>query len=275
MGSPPSPKSSVVITWLDWVEKYVNTANHMMIGIISVYTIWICWQLGYSANSLHTFLCMIGVSVIHDLVSTSVIRMTDIILIHRILQYQFFMCESIMSLYKHNSWSHLHQRRTQQHLHWILQALGSGAAIAGMAVYYVARDRHLRSTHSQLGFASLIFTCLGILNGTAALWSRELFRFVKPVYTKLFHNVCGITAFVTGMGALILGFQKSSILRNSTPEVVLAMQIGCAVTIVLSLSGALRSFWRLVQGAVPSLFYREEEEDYVPTTQLPSKVGLA
>lgn len=184
-----------------------------------------------------------------------------------------------MSMYKHNSWSNLHQRKTQQHLHWILQAFGSGSAIAGMVVYYVARDRHLLSAHSQLGFASAIFTCLSILNGTTAFWSRELMRYVKPVYTKLLHNACGIIAFVTGMGALILGFDQFPIRFHTSDEVVLALQIGCGFTIVLSLAGALRSFWRLLQGALPGIFYREDDEesesDSVPMPRMPNKIGTA
>lgn len=169
------------------------------------------------------------------------------------------MCESIMALYAQNSWSGLHTRRTQTNLHWILQALGSGMAIAGMVVFYLERDYHLDSTHSIVGFVSLILTCLGILNGTSALWSRELMRLMRPVYTKLFHNVVGILAFVTGMVSLIYGFNK--LRYNITRDVIVALQVLCGITLVISLIGAAGSLKRLVEGAFPGLFYREEDDD--------------
>lgn len=61
------------------------------------------------------------------------------------------MCESILSLYKQNSWSTVHCKRTKTNLHWILQAIGSTMAIAGMVVEYLTRQSHFRSIHSQLG----------------------------------------------------------------------------------------------------------------------------
>lgn len=48
------------------------------------------------------------------------------------------------------------------------------------------------------GLASAVFTILGVLNGTSAIWSTELYKWVKPVYSKIFHNITGIAAFVLG-----------------------------------------------------------------------------
>lgn len=177
------------------------------------------------------------------------------------LQYQTLMCESIMSLYQHNSWSALHTRKTQTHLHWILQALGSGMAIAGMIVYVVDRQHHFISLHARLGLASGVFTVLGVLNGTSALWARELFRWVKPVYTKLFHNIIGIAAFTTGMSSLLYGFNKFPFRIVASDEVIVAIQIMSGLTIFFSLFGAAKSLVRLVQGVFPNLCYREEESD--------------
>lgn len=175
------------------------------------------------------------------------------------------MCESIMSLYQHNSWSGLHTRRTQTHLHWILQALGSGMAIAGMVLYYLDRTHNIVSLHARLGLASGVFTVLGVLNGTSALWARELFRWVKPVYTKLFHNFVGIMAFVLGMSSLIYGFNKFPFRIVASAEVIIAMQVMCGLTIFASLFGAAKSLVRLVQGVFPNWCYREEEESDTET----------
>lgn len=177
------------------------------------------------------------------------------------LQYQFLMCEAIMSLYQQNSWTVLHTKRTKTNLHWVLQAIGSSMAIGGMLLYVVNRDQHFDSLHGQLGLASGIFTCIGILNGTSALWAKELYRFVKPVYSKLFHNVIGIVAFVLGMASLIVGFNKFQFQLVTSADGILVLQVLCAITIVLSLFGAGKSFWRLIQGTFPGLFYTENEED--------------
>lgn len=40
------------------------------------------------------------------------------------------------------------------------------------------------------------------LNGTIALWAPEIRRWIKPVYSKFFHNVIGIIAFAIGMASI-------------------------------------------------------------------------
>lgn len=51
------------VSWLDHVQKYVNTVNHMFIAMVSTYTTYLCWQFGPNAFSLHAWLCTIGVSI--------------------------------------------------------------------------------------------------------------------------------------------------------------------------------------------------------------------
>lgn len=181
-----------------------------------------------------------------------------------------------MSLYKHNSFSQKHQRRTKTNLHWVMMAIGSLSSIAGIIIYWIARDEHLVSVHAQLGMASTVFTVLGVINGTMALWSRELYDFMPPVYTKLIHNVCGIVAFVTGMASMALGFDKFMFHFFTPDEVLHGLQYGSAVTIVLSLFGAARSFWRLLQGALPRVFDRGESEweSSVPTAEATDGYGV-
>lgn len=50
------------------------------------------------------------------------------------------------------------------------------------------------------GLTSLILLVIGLINGTAALWSYEFSKLAKirPVFTKLFHNLIGTAAFVIG-----------------------------------------------------------------------------
>lgn len=50
------------------------------------------------------------------------------------------------------------------------------------------------------GLISLILLSIGLINGIGALWSRKFSKLtkIKPVFTKLLHNVIGIAAFVVG-----------------------------------------------------------------------------
>lgn len=51
--------------WWDKVQLYANTANHMMIGIVSFYTTRMFLIVGPTPFSLHAWLCTIGVSGTH------------------------------------------------------------------------------------------------------------------------------------------------------------------------------------------------------------------
>lgn len=117
------------------------------------------------------------------------------------------MTQSILAFYSENVWSKQHTRKTQKTLHWILQGLGSSAAIVGMIIEFINRwqsnKNHFTSTHSILGLTAFILTLLGMFNGVSALWSVELRTYVKPVYLKMAHNLNGIAAFVLGKKHLL------------------------------------------------------------------------
>lgn len=117
------------------------------------------------------------------------------------------MTQSILAFYSENVWSKQHTRQTHKTLHWILQALGSSAAIAGMVIEFYGKWQssrsHFVSTHAILGLVAFILTLLGIFNGVSALWSVEMRTYVKPVYLKMVHNITGIAAFVLGKEILL------------------------------------------------------------------------
>lgn len=172
------------------------------------------------------------------------------------------MAESIVSLYRHNSWTGHHARRTKNNLHWVLQAVGCAFAIAGMVVLYLDRDVHFVSLHSQLGLASGVFVVLGVLNGTLTLWARELRSCAKPLWVKLCHNCTGILAFALGMASLIYGFNLFPF-RHRSPslEVVVWMQAMCGVTIVFCLLGAAQSLWTQVGGVLGGCCRRDGDDN--------------
>lgn len=112
------------------------------------------------------------------------------------------MTQSILAFYSGNVWSKQHKRQTHKTLHWILQGLGSSAAIVGMIIEFINKSqkslKHFASAHAIFGLVAFIFTILGMFNGVSALWSVEMRTYVKPVYLKMVHNVNGIAAFVLG-----------------------------------------------------------------------------
>lgn len=151
------------------------------------------------------------------------------------------MAEGILTFYASNAWTRLHGRRTRTHLHWILQVVGAAMSIAGCVIEYYDNTRHLRSIHSLLGLISLVFLFVSLLNGVSAMWATEWRRWVRPVYSKFFHNVCGLLAFVIGMVSQYYSYDTGRVIRASTKEIRVAMQVVACVTIVLTAYGALRS----------------------------------
>lgn len=61
------------------------------------------------------------------------------------------MAEGILTMYSSNSWSRLHGRRTNSHLHWILQVFGAGFSLAGCWMEYKTRRRHFQGIHAMTG----------------------------------------------------------------------------------------------------------------------------
>lgn len=108
------------------------------------------------------------------------------------------MTEAILAFYSQNVWSQQHTRYVRKTFHWVLQTIGSLAAIIGMIIEFSNKTRHFQSTHSIIGLTAGILTLIGMLNGVTALFVIELKRYTKPFYLKMAHNVNGIAAFVLG-----------------------------------------------------------------------------
>lgn len=74
-----------------------------------------------------------------------------------------------------------------------------------------------------------------------------------------------------GMASLYYGFNLGPFRTNSTPTTIVTMQVICAITIVLSMFGALTSLCNQVMDSLPWLFkhFKKEEqfEDDVNTSE--------
>lgn len=184
------------------------------------------------------------------------------------------MTQAILAFYSQNLWSKQYPRQTQRTLHWILQIVGSSAAIIGMIIEFIGRSQkgksHFKSIHSLFGLTAGILAVISMLGGVSALWSFEIRKYVRPIYFKLAHNLNGITAFVlgksshqskklflletgwdllyffvvlstTGMVSLYLGYDKNYMIKNSREDIRMWLQAIAIITIILTLIGALRS----------------------------------
>lgn len=96
-------------------EILVNTLNHIMIGAVTIYMTYLCCiQVSYRLFNMHVLITTLG--------------------------YQLLMAESILVYYENNTWSNLFRRQTKNHIHWILQVLGSAAALVGIGLEIYRRD---------------------------------------------------------------------------------------------------------------------------------------
>lgn len=157
------------------------------------------------------------------------------------------MAEGIIALAPGNVWSYLVTRRTKILLHWLLQVVGAAFSVVGIWFEYKGRSRHLNNMHEILGFYSMIFMFITIVNGLANLYNQELAKYIKPVYQKAVHNILGIVTFVLGMVSIYYSYDFRWV-KNLVPAAMCdALRIMTIITIVLSLFAALRALYLQVK----------------------------
>lgn len=83
-----------------------------------------------------------------------------------------------------------------------MQSLGSVVTFIGIAFEFMRREKynsaHFTSVHSVTGLIAGIFSLIALINGIAASKAYDLRFLIKPIYSKFFHNVIGIAAFIIG-----------------------------------------------------------------------------
>lgn len=122
-----------------------------------------------------------------------------------------------------------------------------------------------------LGIISIFFMMGAFLNGTIALWAPEIRKWIKPVYSRWFHNVIGIIAFAIGMASIRYncdyycqheickfelficsshGYDLRDFRTRSTVPYMYALKWAAYITTVLSLIGAIKSLYEQTKGVV-------------------------
>ncbi|XP_035914670.1 uncharacterized protein LOC118513231 [Anopheles stephensi] len=193
------------------LETCFNTINHMLIGYVTFYLSYYSYIRGFGKLfTWHIFLCSVG--------------------------YQFFMAESLLTLYSQNSWTNRYSSNTKRHWHWILQAIGCTAILVGIVIeIYIKEDagrKHFRSDHAITGLVSLIFIGLSFLNGIAAMYTVKIKHIIRPVYVKMCHYLTGIVAFVIGVTSLALEYTPRMISLQHKNMLIAFTTITTALTLV-------------------------------------------
>lgn len=214
------------------VEGIVNTINHMLIGSVTIYILWLYISIPYEIYNLHS--------------------------IFGCLAYQFFMAEAILVFYEYNSWTQQLSRRTKGWIHLILQHLAVGCALTGFGVelYVKGGNFYWNNNHMFLGLTAtflLIFnTILGLIVFNAGI--PGIRRFISPVYIKFLHNLLGIACFVIGMTTLYFGYGRNFMLIDFVnDDVRRGLRAGTLTSAILTSLGAARTLYSQFLGCLKQI----------------------
>lgn len=216
----PAKGTSSMRSFVDTIQLLLNTLNHVLIGFVFVYTVWVCYKNGFQLIfTWHVMLCVFGFHVL--------------------------MAESILAFYSSCSWAVALTQPQRKTTHWVMQVVGAGSIIIGIAleIYYreTKNKKHFSSPHSILGLVALILLVISMFNGLGSLYAVELRKRIKPMYIKLSHHFIGLACFVIGMASLIIGYDKKIFRNNSTPEMQVTLRAMTILVIFLSVLGVLRT----------------------------------
>ncbi|XP_053608731.1 uncharacterized protein LOC128674274 [Plodia interpunctella] len=178
---------------LNMFNTSMNLLSHILIGSVVGISVLYTFRAGnMDATRIHIILCVLG--------------------------YQLLMAEAILSLSPHNSWSSSLKLVYKRRIHWVLQILGSGLAIAGSFIKILDKEIHWNSLHGQFALVALVFTSVSMINGLSSLYAYELRRILPGTLSKITHICFGTVAFVAASTCLCYGFDKNSFRSWATPE---------------------------------------------------------
>ncbi|CAB0032452.1 unnamed protein product [Trichogramma brassicae] len=211
--------------WSCWqlLLMLLNGINHVLVLLVTGYMVYLTSHLTKPID-YHVLLCTLG--------------------------YVLFMSEAIVSLGGTNLWSRFLSRRTNSHLHWILQVLGALCFVAGVIVIYLDKQRHFRSVHAKLGIASVGAAAFIFLSGVVSLFAFRLRKLVKPLLSKFTHNTLGLACFAVGIAAQCYGYKKHWMVTNKGDHMKDYLIAATAGIALISVIGALRTWYGQLKGLV-------------------------
>lgn len=93
-------------------------------------------------------------------------------------------------------------RQRRKTIHWVLQTIGFVITFLGILFEFLRREKyssaHFNTTHAITGLIAFIFSIVALINGVMASKAWYLRQYIRPIYSKFFHNLIGIASFVIG-----------------------------------------------------------------------------
>lgn len=112
------------------------------------------------------------------------------------------MAEAILAFYEMNALTLSVSRQRRKTIHWVVQTIGFIVTFIGVMLEFIRREKyassHFTTVHSVTGLIAGILSLVSLLNGIAASKAYQLRFLIKPIYSKVFHNLVGILSFVIG-----------------------------------------------------------------------------
>lgn len=145
------------------------------------------------------------------------------------------MTEAILAFSDNNLTNKLGYKK-RVYWHWILHTIGCCSIIAGFVIIFANKYRmgksHFHTNHAIVGLTAIICTVLSACGGIFAKYSFQLRTYLRPVYSKIFHALLGISTYILGMTAIILGFYSEYFMKMTSIKTVY-----CLTAIVVFIAG--------------------------------------
>uniref|UniRef100_A0A182RWP7 ascorbate ferrireductase (transmembrane) n=1 Tax=Anopheles funestus TaxID=62324 RepID=A0A182RWP7_ANOFN len=147
--------------------------------------------------------------------------------------------------YRHSSCTS--SRRT---IHWILQSGASACVLAGTVLQYINREmkhkHHIVSVHSIVGLLSLVLVVVGLVSGVVALFGWELRKYLRPLWLYRTHRSIGVVAFLAGILALVIAYDKQIFKDNFCSEIRLVLKVATIIAALITAFGTFKKLYNLV-----------------------------
>ncbi|KAI9577998.1 cytochrome b561 domain-containing protein 2 [Glossina fuscipes] len=206
-------------TEINWqqIQSLVNTINHVLIGLIGIYTTLLAKSLNFQDTALHMFLTIIGIHVLG--------------------------AEALMSHYPYNPLTNRLSHRNKCRYHAVLQMIGGSMALLGVVGKIRSTEVHFATWHGKIGL-SAAFMCFSSLCGGFLNYFQP--KFIHKIYTKAEvkyrHNFFGMITFSLGIATILLGYFTQFFFKYVDESITPAFVLATALMYVITIISPLQSF---------------------------------
>lgn len=244
------------------LEICINTINHAFIGIGTFYIIWYCINYGFDkSHTLHALLTSLGfgllmaegiMSMYNGNTFTLFMTRSQKTNIHWVLQATGgilgligFFLEVVQRAQAGKKVFHIWHARCGMYNINILSDNLHKSLFALSCSLSLHLSFSVRIQQIFLGLVAAIFLGLSILSGCSALFSGKLKSFLRPIFSKFFHNLFAIVSFVFGIVAMIIAYNTRSFARNYDPGNIRYVMIGLlSCILIFTLIGPLKTLFK-------------------------------